>query len=95
MRLSPLRRVQHDLESHLGLAEGEEIHAATDAGIFWRRAEVCVRSRSGWATAVGFAKGKCTSGWRALAKEALEVILRSRDVIAALWEGGTMRSVPL
>jgi hypothetical protein len=28
MRLSPLCRVQRDLEAHLGLAEGEEVHAA-------------------------------------------------------------------
>jgi guanine nucleotide-binding protein subunit alpha len=93
MRLSPLRRVQRDLESHLGLAEGEEVHAATDAGIFRRPAEVCVRSRSGWATALGFAKGKKrTPGRRSLAEEALEVILQSRDDIAALWGDDAVRA---
>lgn len=93
MRLSPLRRVQHDLELHLGLAEGEEVHAGTDAGIFRRRAEVCVRSRSGWATALGFAKErKRTPGRRSLAEEALEVILMSRDDIAALWGDDAVRA---
>ncbi len=43
-RLSPLRRVQRDLETHLGLAQGEEVHAASEAGTLRRRAEVCVRS---------------------------------------------------
>jgi hypothetical protein len=41
--------VQHDLEAHLGIAEGEEVYALTDAGVLRRPAEVCVRSRSGWA----------------------------------------------
>jgi hypothetical protein len=36
MRLSPLRRVQRDLETHLGLTRGDE---AADSGIFRRPAE--------------------------------------------------------
>ena len=93
MRLSPLRRVQHDLEAHLGLAEGEEVHAATDAGVLRRPAEVCVRSRSGWAAALGLAKQRaCSPGRRSLADEALEVILMSRDDIAALWGDDAVRA---
>jgi guanine nucleotide-binding protein alpha-1 subunit len=93
MRLSPLRRVQHDLETHLGLAEGEEVHAASEAGIFRRPAEVCVRSRSGWAAVLGHAKQRAHSpGRRSLSEEALEVILMSRDDIAALWGDDDVRA---
>ena len=93
MRLSPLRRVQRDLESHLGLAEGEEVHAASETGIFRRPAEVCVRSRSGWAAALGRAKQRVKNpGRRSLADEALEVILMSRDDIAALWGDDDVRA---
>ncbi|KAI0288106.1 guanine nucleotide binding protein, alpha subunit [Russula brevipes] len=93
MRLSPLRRVQYDLEKHLGLAEGEEVHTAPGTGVFRRRSEVCLRSRSGWATALGLAKQKTRSaGRRSLAEEALEVILMSRDDIAALWGDDGVRA---
>ncbi|KAI9442671.1 G-alpha-domain-containing protein [Lactarius indigo] len=93
MRLSPLRRVQRDLEAHLGLAEGEEVHAASEAGIFRRPAEVCVRSRSGWAAALGRAKQRAKNpGRRSPADEALEVILMSRDDIAALWGDDGVRA---
>jgi guanine nucleotide-binding protein subunit alpha len=93
MRLSPLRRVQHDLKTHLGLAEGEEVHAAAGTGIFRCPAEVCARSRTGWAAALGFAKQRANSpGRRSLADEALEVILMSRDDIAALWEDDGVRA---
>jgi hypothetical protein len=86
MRLSPLRRVQYDLEKYLGLAQGEEVHAAADVGVFRRPTEASIRSRSGWATALGLAKQKSRApGRRPLADEALEVILKSRDDIAALW----------
>ena len=34
MHLSPLRRVQCDLELHLGLAEVYEMYATTDSRIF-------------------------------------------------------------
>ncbi|KAF8267947.1 guanine nucleotide binding protein, alpha subunit [Lactarius quietus] len=78
MRLSPLRRVQRDLEAHLGLAEGEE---------------VCVRSRGGWAAALVRAKQRAKSpGRRSPADEALEVILMSRDDIAALWGDDDVRA---
>lgn len=93
MRLSPLRRVQRDLEAHLGLAEGEEVHAASDAGILRRPAEVCVRSRGGWAAALVRAKQRAKSpGRRSPADEALEVILMSRDDIAALWGDDDVRA---
>jgi guanine nucleotide-binding protein subunit alpha len=93
MRLSPLRRVQYDLEKHLGLAEGEEVHTAPGTGVVRRRSEVCLRSRSGWATALGLAKQKTRSaGRRSLAEEALEVILMSRDDIAALWGDDGVRA---
>ncbi|KAI0296518.1 G-alpha-domain-containing protein [Multifurca ochricompacta] len=93
MRLGPLRHVQHDLETHLGLTEGEEIHAASEAGILRRPAEVCVRSRSGWAAALGFAKQRARNpGRHSLAEEALEVILKSRDDIAALWGDDDVRA---
>lgn len=93
MRLSPLRRVQHDLEMHLGLAAGDEVHAATDAGICRRPAEVCIRSRSGWAAALGIAKQRTKSpGRRSAADEALEVILMSRDDIASLWGDDGVRA---
>lgn len=93
MRLSPLRRVQHDLEKHLGLAEGEEVHAAADIGVFRRPTEVSIRSRSGWAAALGLAKQKArVPGRRPLADEALEVILKSRDDIAALWWDDNVRA---
>ncbi|KAI9457117.1 G-alpha-domain-containing protein [Lactarius psammicola] len=93
MRLSPLRRVQRDLETHLGLAEGEEVHPASEAGILRRPAEVCVRSRSGWAAALGRAKQRAKSpGRRSPADEALEVILMSRDDIAALWGDDGVRA---
>ena len=93
MRLSPLRRVQRDLETHLGLAEGEEVHPASETGIFRRPAEVCVRSRSGWSAALGRSKQRVKSpGRRSLADEALEVILLSRDDIAALWGDDDVRA---
>lgn len=93
MRLGPLRGVQRDLEAHLGLAEGEEVHLASDAGIFRRPAEVCVRSRSGWASALGRAKQRAkTPGRRSPADEALEVILQSRDDIASLWGDDDVRA---
>jgi guanine nucleotide-binding protein subunit alpha len=93
MRLSPLRRVQRDLETHLGLAEGDEVHAAADTGIFRRPAEVCLRSQSGWAAALGLARQKTRhQGRRSLAEEALEVILVSRDDIAALWGDDDVRT---
>jgi guanine nucleotide-binding protein subunit alpha len=92
MRLSPLRRVQHDLELHLGLAEGEEVHAAAD-GVSRRPAEVCVRSRSGWAAVLGLVKQKMPNhGRRSRADEAFEVILMSRDDIAALWGDDAVRA---
>src|SRR5882757_5583276 len=40
MRLSPLRRVQRDLETHLGLAGGDEVHAAADSGVLRRPTEL-------------------------------------------------------
>jgi len=93
MRLSPLHRVQRDLEAYLGLAEGEEVHPASEAGILRRPAEVCVRSRGGWAAALGFAKQRAKSpGRRSPADEALEVILMSRDDIAALWGDDDVRA---
>ena len=93
MRLSPLRRVQRDLELHLGLAEGYEMYAAADAGIFRRPAEVCLHSQSGWAAALGLARQKTRcQGRRSLAEEALEVILMSRDDIAALWGDDDVRA---
>ena len=93
MRLSPLRRVQRDLELHLGLAEGYEMYAATDSGIFRRPAEVCLHSQSGWAAALGLARQKTRhQGRRSLAEEALEVILMSRDDIAALWGDDDVRA---
>jgi len=93
MRLSPLRRVQRDLEMHLGLAEGEEVHAVADTGIFRLPAEVCLRSQSGWAAPLGLARQKTRHlGRRSLAEEALEVILMSRDDIAALWGDDDVRT---
>jgi guanine nucleotide-binding protein alpha-1 subunit len=93
IRLSPLRRVQHDLENHLGLAEGEEVHATPDTGILRRPAEVCVRSRGGWGAVLGLAKQRAHSpGRRSLAEEAKEVILMSRDDIAALWGDDDVRA---
>ena len=94
MRLSPLRRVQRDLEMHLGLAEGDEVHAAADTGIYRCPAEVCLRSQNGWAAALGFARQKTRSqgqSKRSLADEALEVILMSRDDMAALWGDDEVR----
>jgi hypothetical protein len=93
MRLSPLRRVQRDLEMHLGLAEGDELHAAADTGVFRCPAEVCLRSQNGWANALGLARQKTRGqGKRSLAEEALEVILMSRDDIAALWGDDEVRT---
>jgi hypothetical protein len=93
MRLSPLRRVQRDLETHLGLAGGDEVHAAADSGVFRRPTELCLRSRYGWAAALGFARQKINhQGKRSLAEDALEVILMSRDDIAALWGDDDVRT---
>jgi guanine nucleotide-binding protein alpha-1 subunit len=93
MRLGPLRRVQRDLESHLGLAGGDEVHTAADSGIFRRPAEVCLRSRCGWAAALGLARQKIhQESKRSLAEEALEVILVSRDDIASLWGDDAIRA---
>jgi len=93
MRLSPLRRVQCDLETHLGLAGHDEVHAAADSGIFWLPAEVSLRSRCGWAAALGLSRQKINhQGKRSLAEEALEVILMSRDDIAALWGDDDVRA---
>lgn len=92
MRLSPLRRVQRDLEMHLGLAGGDEVHAA-DSGVFKRPTEVCLRSRHGWTAALGLARKKMNyQGKRSLAEDALEVILMSRDDIAALWGDHDVRA---
>ncbi|KAH8983906.1 guanine nucleotide binding protein, alpha subunit [Lactarius hatsudake] len=71
MRLSPLRRVQRDLETHLGLAEGEE-----------RLTAALVRAKQ---------RAK-NPGKRSPADEALEVILMSRDDIAALWGDDSVRA---
>jgi hypothetical protein len=93
MRLSPLRRVQRDLETHLGLAGGDEVHAAADSGVFRRPTEVSLRSQYGWAAALGFARQKINhQGKRSLAEDALEVILMSRDDIAALWGDDDVRA---
>ncbi|KAH9979099.1 G-alpha-domain-containing protein [Lactifluus volemus] len=93
IRLSPLARVQHDLETHLGLAKGEEVHAAAELGISRRQTEVCVRSRSGWAAVLGLAKQRARSpGRRPIPDEALEVILKLRDDIAALWGDDDVRA---
>jgi guanine nucleotide-binding protein alpha-1 subunit len=93
MRLSPLRGVQRDLETHLGLAGGDEVHAAADTGVFRRPTEVSLRSRHGWAAALGLAKQKTNHrGKRSPAEDALEVILMSRDDIAALWGDGDVRA---
>jgi hypothetical protein len=56
IRLSPLCRVQHDLETCLGLAGGDEVYAATDLGVFRRPTEFCLCSRYGWAAVLGLAK---------------------------------------
>jgi hypothetical protein len=93
IRLSPLARVQHDLETHLGLAKGEEVHAAAELGISRRQTEVCVLSRSGWAAVLGLAKQRARSpGRRPIPDEALEVILKLRDDIAALWGDDDVRA---
>jgi len=93
MRLSPLRRVQRDLETHLGLAGGDEVRTAADSGIFRRPAEVCLRSRFGWAAALGLARQRINHhSKRSLAEEALEVILVSRDDIASLWGDDAVRA---
>lgn len=93
MRLSPLRRVQRDLETHLGLAGGNEVHAAADTGVFRRPTEVSLCSRYGWAAALGLAKQKTNCrGKRSPAEDALEVILMSRDDIAALWGDDDVRA---
>ena len=93
MRLSPLRRVQRDLETHLGLAGGGEVLAAADSEVFRRSTEVCIRSRLGWAAALGLAKQKINHrGKRSPAEDALEVILMSRDDIAALWGDDDVRA---
>jgi hypothetical protein len=93
MRLSPLRRVQRDLETHLGLAAGDEVHAAADSGVSRRPTEVCLRSRHGWAAALGLSRQKINyQGKRSLAEDALEVILGSRDDIAALWGDEDVRA---
>ncbi|KAF8499582.1 G-alpha-domain-containing protein [Russula emetica] len=93
MRLSPLRRVQRDLETHLGLGGGDEVHAAADSGVFRRPTEVCLLSRYGWAAALGLARQKINyHGKRSLAEDALEVILMSRDDIAALWGDNDVRA---
>lgn len=93
MRLSPLRRVQRDLETHLGLAGGDEVYTAADSGVFRRPTELCLRSRHGWAAALGFARQKINhQGKRSLAEDALEVILMSRDDIAALWGDDEVRA---
>ena len=93
MRLSPLRGVQRDLETHLGLAGGDEVHAAADSGVFRRPTELCLRSRHGWAAALGFARQRVNhNGKRSLAEDALEVILMSRDDIATLWGDNGVRT---
>jgi guanine nucleotide-binding protein subunit alpha len=93
MRLSPLRRVQRDLETHLGLAGGDEVHAAADTGVFRRSTEVSLHSRHGWAAALGLARQKINrQGKRSPAEDALEVILMSRDDIAALWGDDDVRA---
>ena len=93
MRLSPLCRVQRDLEMHLGLAGGDELHAAADYGVFRRPTEVCLRSRYGWAAALRLARKKTNhKGKRSPAEDALEVILMSRDDIAALWGDDDVRA---
>ncbi|KAH9044210.1 G-alpha-domain-containing protein [Lactarius hengduanensis] len=54
---------------------------------------VCVRSRSGWAAALSRAKQRAKNpGRRSPADEALEVILMSRDDIAALWGDDSVRA---
>jgi hypothetical protein len=93
MRLSPLRRVQRDLEMHLGLVGGDEVHAAADTGVFRRPTEVSLCSRHGWAAALGLAKQKLNHrGKRSPAEDALEVILMSRDDIALLWGDDEVRA---
>lgn len=93
MRLSPLRRVQRDLETHLGLAGGDEVYAAADTGVFRRPTEVSLRSRHGWAAALGLARQKTNHrGKRSPAEDALEVILMSRDDIASLWGDDDVRA---
>ncbi|KAH9164926.1 guanine nucleotide binding protein, alpha subunit, partial [Lactarius sanguifluus] len=75
-------------QTHLGLAEGEEVHAASEAGIF---------RRPGGAVglpALGRAKQRAEEpgeGAR-LPDEALEVSLMSRDDIAALWGDDSVRA---
>ncbi len=93
MRLSPLRRVQRDLETHLGLARGDEVHAAADSGVCRRSTEVSLCSRHGWAAALGLAGQKINHrGKRSPAEDALEVILMSRDDIATLWGDDDVRA---
>jgi guanine nucleotide-binding protein subunit alpha len=93
MRLSPLRRVQRDLESHLGLAGGHEVHAAVDSGVIRRSSEVSLCSRHGWAAALGLAGEKINNrGKRSPVEDALEVILMSRDDIATLWGDDDVRA---
>ncbi|KAH9993200.1 guanine nucleotide binding protein, alpha subunit [Russula vinacea] len=73
---------------------GDEVHAAADTGIYRCPAEVCLRSQNGWAAALGFARQKTRSqgqSKRSLADEALEVILMSRDDMAALWGDDEVR----
>ncbi|KAI0296525.1 guanine nucleotide binding protein, alpha subunit [Multifurca ochricompacta] len=74
MRLSPLRRVERDLEVHLGLAEGEEVHVADISGLAKRRQQN-------------------NPGQRSLADQAMELILASREDIAALWNDDLVRAV--
>ena len=78
--------LQRDLEMHLGLAGGDELHAAAGYGVFQRPTEVCLRSWYGWAAALSLARKKTDhKGKRSPAEDALEVSLMSRDDIAALW----------
>ena len=93
MHLSPLCRVQRDLKMHLGLAGGDELHAAADYRVFRHPTEVCLRSQYGWAAALGLARKKTNhKGKQSPAEDALKVILMSRDDIAALWGDDDVRA---
>jgi glucose-6-phosphate dehydrogenase assembly protein OpcA len=68
MRLSSLRRVQRDLETHLGLTGGGEMHAAADSEVIRRPTEACLHSQMGGA-ALGLAGQKIDhQGERSLQK---------------------------
>ena len=78
----------------LGLAGGDEVHAVAGLrGSSDAPPSSAFCSRYGWAAALGFARQKINhQGKRSLAEDALEVILMSRDDIAALWGDDDVRA---